>query len=183
MVNDLSAGQCDCDAGKYDSTCALPTGSSCTACAMLEADYHYENDGGVFFDACKAVECVDTCPVGQYLAGCGQTDAGTCTDCTNPLGAAARVVPVFTANGNLRDNCGFDKANRSAVVTVGGMAVVPPETTPGSASAGDSTLVVALSTGLGVVVVALAIAAGVWCAQRTRTRKFAAQIDEEGGKR
>jgi hypothetical protein len=92
-------------------------------------------------------------------------------------------VPVFTANGNLRDNCGFDKANRSAVVTVGGMAVVPPETAPDSASAGDSTLVVALSTGLGVVVVALAIAAGVWCAQRTHTRKFAAQIDEEGGKR
>ena len=103
-----------CGIAQYRSGCSTTGSGDCTACTNNPTHSTFVSDGG-FANICEwkceeayfknsgvCEQCVDRCSIGKYLASCGGSTAGICTQCATPVHAVA------TSNGNTADACNWE---------------------------------------------------------------------------
>ena len=113
----------DCVIGQYKMGCTGTSSGTCAPCTTANASQVYSTKGG-WSNICQVVGCVKTCPIGQYIFGCGSpgmTLSGlTCGNCINSVpnvnfyvsqgaylsNSCATTGCVPCSNGNYLVGCG-----------------------------------------------------------------------------
>lgn len=78
----------DCAIGQYKNGCTGTNSGTCAPCTTANSSQVYSTKGG-WSNSCQVAGCVKTCPIGQYIVGCGtagMVSSGlTCGNCVNSV--------------------------------------------------------------------------------------------------